>query len=679
MLLSGILSIIQTVFLPGCILMGAFNIKTTSTIQKWIYVFAFSLFFNYALVTLLTLLGIYKALLIYAIFIIEIIVLIYLLRTKKFQIDLSINIRKAVNKYFSFLNSLSKSGKTLIIIVFIIVLFYFSLFIANLGTIFYFVDTVNNIHWNTWAMDFANNSLPKLSSHFPQLIPANWSLSYVMIGKTNVHFFPKSYMPLFFFSNLLMFLDLGLSKKNNVYFFSLITYGLFAPIIYSLVFIADGNGDLPVSFFTFLSFYAYLKSDKEKFILKEYLLIFLFASTAAGTKLAGFYVFFFMSLLCLYQLLKNIKSLNTKKLSAVIFFVILVLSINLFWYLLKPETMAGGLDQPEWLAEGYSNILMNAAHSLYYNIGLPVIAFFILTILFSLFVKESRFITILFVIPPIILWMFKYSADFRNLSFVVPFLSYVSAFGLEKIYQIIRDEKSKIVLKTIKPPASGLKKKSFLFTLCCFLSFLILFFLINTDTFYQVLYSIYSAVNKFYFQSNRIVYFIDYTFFVHVDYYQKVLAVMFLVLSATSLLYIFRIKLRDMFVILVAISLFLNFTVITRDNILNHQRTEFEKVDARNYYQTISTIVKSAKLGGLIITNFNAICYEKIPRDITFIYKDADYISNALLTSGTTKTKLYFIKLNQLQTETKEMLSKGISNKNLESFYDDGDYLLLKD
>lgn len=234
MLLSGILSIIQTVFLPGCILMGAFNIKTTSTIQKSIYVFALSLFFNYALVTLLTLLGIYKALLIYAIFIIEIIVLIYLLRTKKFQIDLSINIRETVNKYFLFLNSLSKSGKTLIIIVSIIVLFYFSLFIANLGTIFYFVDTVNNIHWNTWAMDFANNSLPKLSSHFPQLIPANWSLSYVMTGKANVHFFPKSYMPLFFFSNLLMFLDLGLSKKSNVYFFALIIYGLFAPIIYSL-------------------------------------------------------------------------------------------------------------------------------------------------------------------------------------------------------------------------------------------------------------------------------------------------------------------------------------------------------------------------------------------------------------------------------------------------------------
>ncbi len=92
--------------------------------------------------------------------------------------------------------------------------------------------------------------------------------------------------------------------------------------------------------------------------------------------------------------------------------------------------MASGLHQPEWLQTGYYNILSNALHLIYYNIGLPVVAFLILTVLFSLFVKETRFVTIIFVIPPIILWMFKYSADFRNLSFVIPFLSYVSAFGL---------------------------------------------------------------------------------------------------------------------------------------------------------------------------------------------------------------------------------------------------------
>ena len=110
---------------------------------------------------------------------------------------------------------------------------------------------------------------------------------------------------------------------------------------------------------------------------------------------------------------------------------------------MKPEVMAGGLHQPEWLAESYADILKHAFHLLYYNLGLPVLAFFILTFSFSLFVKESRYITIFFVIPPLILWMFKYSSDFRNLSFVVPFIAYVSAFGLSKILEIIKKQKRK--------------------------------------------------------------------------------------------------------------------------------------------------------------------------------------------------------------------------------------------
>ena len=107
-----------------------------------------------------------------------------------------------------------------------------------------------------------------------------------------------------------MFFDLAIDKKKYVYLIALVIYGLFAPIIYNLVFIADGNGDLPVSFFAFLSFLYLLKDEKEKFQLKEYIIVFLFASTAAGTKLAGFYVFFFMSIICLYYLLQNIKGLS---------------------------------------------------------------------------------------------------------------------------------------------------------------------------------------------------------------------------------------------------------------------------------------------------------------------------------------------------------------------------------
>lgn len=679
MFLLGIFSVLQTILLPGYILYTVLRIKTSTSIQKFIYVFALSLFFNYTLVTLLTLLGIYKALLIYVIFFMEITILFYLLRRQNFQINLSINIRDTIDQYFLFIKSLNPSGKILLLTVSIIIIFYASLFVANLGTIFYFVDTVNNIHWNTWAIDFANNSLPELSSHFPQLIPANWSINYIMTGVTNIHFFPKSYMPLFFFSNLLMLLDLGISTRKNVYLITLIIYGLFAPVIYSLIFIADGNGDLPVSFFAFLSFYAYLKSNQEKFILKEYLLIFLFASMAAGTKLAGFYIFFFMSLLCLYQFIKNINLFSKKKIFQIFLFVVGVLIINLFWYLLKPKTMAGGLHQPEWLAAGYLNIIINALHMLYYNLGLPIVAFLIITLLFSLLVKESRVITLFFVIPPIVLWMFKYSSDFRNLSFVIPFISYSSAFGSVKIFQILKGKNIQLTLKK-KSKTDNKIKKGALYAYSTLLISTFIFFLISNNTFYHYLYLLYSFINKYYFLSNRIIYFIDYTFFVHVDYYQKVYIAMLLILALISLLYISKLRIRDLLITLFIVVITLNFTALKKESIINYQQQEFDKVDAHNYYQTINTIVKSIGLSKKITTNFNPICYEKIPREISFEYSTSDnilkHISN--YTYINELSSLYFLNLKYLDIQKKKYIQQEISNNRIKVIYDDGDYLFLE-
>jgi hypothetical protein len=677
MLLLGILAVIQTVFLPGFIAINIFNIKTGSAIQKWIYVFAFSLFVNYALVTILTATGIYKVSVVLIIIAIEILIIIYLLICKKVKINLNISFRDLTLDYISFIKSLSPSGKVTLIIASTIILFYFSLIIANIGTIFYFVDTVNNIHWNTWAIDFSNNIFPKQSSHFPQLIPANWSLSYLIIGEPNVNFFPKSFMPLFFFSNLLMFLDLAISKKKYVYNIGLIIYGLFAPIIYNLEFMADGNGDLPVSFFAFLSFYSYLKIDKSKFNLKEYLIVFLFASTAAGTKLAGFYVFLFMSILCLHYLIKNYQSLNKKDILLLIFPVIFILTVNLFWYFLKPEVMAGGLDQPEWLAGGYINILKNALHLIYYNIGLPVLAFLIVTVLFSLLNKESRYVALFFVIPPAILWMFKYSSDFRNLSFVVPFLSYTSAFGAEKIYKLIKNSKEDLTLKTTNLKENISEKNIHYLVMLCFSISIIFYFIIGTDSFYQILYGIYTSINRYYFHSNRITYFTDFTFFVHVDYYQKVISTIFVVFSALSLFYIIKLKVRDVILILIITATFLNFTFVTKSTILEHQQNEFAKVDARNYYQTINTIVKTGGLNNLITTNFKPICSERIPRNIKFSYLSENKIINMLLDSSGTKSKILFIKLKNLNTQDIQKLKGTLSSKSNQALYDDGDYLLI--
>jgi len=611
------------------------------------------------------------------IIIIEIIVITVLIIKKKIIIFTTLNLDSLASFFGNLITQNKFPVKLLILGSIVVILFYFSLFTSNIGSIFYFVDTVNNIHWNTWAIDFSNNIFPKQSSHFPQLIPSNWSISYLLIDEANVHFFPKSFMPLFFFANLLMFFDLAIDKKKYVYLIALVIYGLFAPIIYDLVFIADGNGDLPVSFFAFLSFYAYLKKDKENFQFKEYIIVFLFASTAAGTKLAGFYVFFFMSIVCLYYLILNIKSLGLKEIWTLIVSVILILSVNLFWYFMKPEVMAGGLHQPEWLVEGYLNILKRALHLLYYNWGLPVLTFFILTFLFSLFVKESRYITIFFIIPPLILWMFKYSSDFRNLSFVIPFIAYSSAFGLSKILEILKNKKDSGDLLILSDSAdSNYKRTTWTNILLAFIGMLS-FFLIRTDYVYQILYSTYSLISKYYFQSNRITYFTDFTFFVHVDYYQKVFSMMFLVVGSFSILHLLKINLKYFFITILLGVTILNFTLITKSQIIKHQQNEFDIVDARNYYFRVNTILSGAKLDRNVSTNFESICSEKIKRNIEFTHIENDRLLNHLENFSEVESKITFIKLKELDNQKIENIRNLISSKKIQILYDDGDYILI--
>ena len=473
-----------------------------------------------------------------------------------------------------------------------------------------------------------------------------------------------------------MFFDLALQKRKSVYLIALIIYGFIAPIVYTLVFIADGNGDLPVSFFAFLSFYVYLKTDKEKFILKEFILVFLFASTAAGTKLAGFYTFFFMSLLCLFYLIKNYKQLIKKEYLILIISVIFILGLNLFWYFLKPETMASGLHQPEWLQTGYYNILSNALHLIYYNIGLPVVAFLILTVLFSFFVKEARIITVIFVIPPIILWMFKYSADFRNLSFVIPFLSYVSAFGLIKILEVVRNKKPANEINLAKTKDEKLYKVKSSTYLFLFVTSLLLFFIVSSDWFYNYLYIFYNAVSKYYFHSNRITYLIDYTFFLPVDYYQRTIAMFFLIISFASVLILFKVKIKYLFTVVMSAIIVSSF-FISSSEIKQYQQIQFYKVEARNSYSRLKTIINSANLDKNVLTNFESICSEKITREIEFTYLNENELSEKINVNDNKPSKLLFLKMDKLNNETKSQITSKIKDEKYKVLYDDGDYIFI--
>ncbi len=679
MLLLGLISIFQIIALPGLIIVSIFKIKTDSPIQKWLYIFSFSLFTNYGLITILTLLHVYTLYILWAVLIIELLILIIFFRNELTKIVSNISFRDAYIKLFECLKSKTIGNRIIIIVSGSIVLFYVAVLLANIGTVFYYVDTVNNYEWNSWAIDFANNILPKYSSHFPQLLPANWSICYVMIGKIDVHFFPKTIMPLFFLGNILIFIDLAYTKRNQKYLIGLIIYGLFSPIIYSLVFIADGNADLPVSFFAFLTFYSFLKIEHNKFEIKSYLLTFLFASMAAATKLAGFYTFAITGFVLGIMLLMHAKNLCLRDFYKIVIFIIGVCSMSLFWYLRTPNIMYSGLNQPQYLSpEGYKVIFMKALKLMYYNWGLPVFAFFIITIASSLFYKKFRYITLIMVVIPTIIWMFKFSADFRNLSFVVPFMCVSSAFGLYKIIDYKKPSRLQNDNEVFSPHVKEIKslkiKEKFFLILTSSIAG-VLSFIFFSDKFYLFLLSIYKFINRYYFQSNRIVYFIEYGLLLHVDYYQRVLIVLSIILIIVPVLIFFKIRIKIIIIFFASAAIFLNFTFIKEGIILKHQVDSFNKVDARNYYEWLNTIVAREGLHKVIYSNFKDIINDKIPKRINFEY--IKNVSAATLQNMKGANYYLFLKLDILNSNTRTFIKSNIYKKKYELLLEDNNYIFF--
>lgn len=775
MLILGLIAILQVIFIPGYILVNVFKIKTNTPIQKWIYAFAISLFTNYNLVTILVLFSIYTSITLWIIIIIEILILFIQHKTGfsilyrkellikggqnnsdgMFHFFSGINFRKVFNKFSETLNDNHTFNKIIIITSAIIFLFYFSLFFANIGTIFYFNDVIN---WNGWAKTFAKNILPLEISHYPQLLSANWSISYVMTGTTEIQLFNKVIMPLFYINNLLIFIDLTYRKNNIVFLTGLIIYELFAPIIFSLVFIADGNADIAVSFFVFLTFYSFInnfsfvrsqkslikndESDKLNFNfnkVEDYTIIILFSSIAIATKVAGFYSFAITIFILFIILMINRKKLETREIFKIIVFAILINIINLFWYYIMSEY---GLDENEFLPYSYLERFIRAIKLMYYNFGLPVFAFFIITIFASLFHKmehpdgtfrsyrnpigKVRYISFIMVIVPTVIWMFQYSVDFRNLSFVIPFLSFCSAASLLTIIQwmskpnlsekangdFLSSEKSDLILNTNSRQNSealslqngdepfstseSLGKRGKIFLLLTIIISTVMLLIFISDWFYIFLLNIYEFIHKYYFQSYRIAYFIEDGFLLHTDFYQRTFIVFAIILIVCSIIILFKIKFNQIVLAFVTGLIILNFTIMKEENLIQQQKESLERVDARNSYALIEMIIenlvrsdkigtrriKNVGLNEVVHTNFWAITKDKIPREVKFNYINNFSITRLEEIKGKINKlddyQLVFLRWDLTDSATRNFIKEKIKNKEYKVLLDYYEYIFLK-
>jgi len=305
--------------------------------------------------------------------------------------------------------------------------------------------------------------LPTHTWRYPQLIPTNWSISYVLLQNTDVQCFAKAIMPLFSLGVLLLFLDLGVQKKKSLYLAGLVLYGIFLAYMYNPSFIASGYVDIAVSFFGFLAFHVMHRCHEEKKNrdFRDFKTVWwsvVFASAAAVTKQSGL---FFLAVIVVWAftgLYKSRKSLTPKKMAGIILVLLLTINvISVSWYALKEIHIHGGKDQSDielvqkaHRYTGYTQRFTQAVTKLatlrhpkfqfLFYAGIPVI-------LLGLFHKQSRWTTLFIVIPYSLIWGFFFSYDNRNLAPVIPFIAFAAAGGMVFLERLLPEEKKLPVFK----------------------------------------------------------------------------------------------------------------------------------------------------------------------------------------------------------------------------------------
>ena len=471
MFFLGILAILQMTLLPGLLLAKVFRLKL-SAIQGLVYCFGLSLIVNYAAVLLLTTLGLYRQVVALALVTAEVAAGLWLYRAELLQSGkvAGVSLWNRLSSLLHFLLPDLKSveedrsiynvlvGTTTAVFAFFAITDLFwavMVFISNVGTVFNSWDAV--LSWNRWATEWAQNQFPTGVGLYPQLLPTNWSLTYVLINDTHVQFFAKATIPLFLFFILLLFFDLGLNWKSMGAFIGLILTRLIIKK-FTGEFIAEGYADIPLACMAFLSIYALIKVKGHPDSAIQRQGIFLgavFAGGAAVTKQAGVY------LLALYPLLAYLLVLRSRRewtRQEITHTLLLSLGIALLlcvpWYVYKQVQIAQGLDKNnvEYVTSGIyhgASMLERFSHAFQ---SLDKYVLLLGLMIPALFLLEGgyRWLVILLVIPFSILWAGYFSYDTRNLALIFPFWGLAAGLCLERLFKIGFDLALRLKLERLK-------------------------------------------------------------------------------------------------------------------------------------------------------------------------------------------------------------------------------------
>ncbi len=450
--LKGILSLVQIAFLPGLVIVLLLGLND-GLLRTVVLSFGLSMIFNYHIVTLLVLLGIYKSSVVYGIFLVELLLLLYVSR-RWLSAPISVIFSHDAIRMGAFLGDLRQEdaeSRIHSVVTFaaagIAIVGCLAAAAGKIGSTFEHWDAV--VSWNPWAVEWSQNRMPYHTwGYYPQLLPANWSLSYVFLSGSELQFFPKAVALLFAPAIVLLMLDLGMRKRDRGFFLAAAAtaYLLFA---FLGCFVTSGYADVPVAFFGVAALYAILppgtdETGETKRI--SIVLCGLLCAAGAITKQAGLYLVVAFPVMAYLVAWKDNPTMTTgDRVRAFCLCALTAIAVAVPWYVYKfillfqghergnIEYLLVGIHGGRTLAERF----VHGMSMLINHMGMiPFLVFFPATTLAGLICKKTRGLVLVVIIPYFLIWALGFSYDGRNLAFVLPFLGIT--FGLSLEHLIIR-------------------------------------------------------------------------------------------------------------------------------------------------------------------------------------------------------------------------------------------------
>lgn len=445
MVFWGTLAFLQMTVLPGLLIQRLWRIRA-GLLERLIYLFPLSLIANYLLIFLLTGLKIYSRFTLIAVILSELAALLWAYRS-----ELKVSFRQAISAVRENIQleldplhpqSLAEEATFIRFCLFLItgigalsaITWAVHVWTLNFGAIFEGWDTL--FSWNNYALQWAANRLPEITGAYPQLVPANWSISYVLTGNQQVQLFNTLLPPLFFLWIFLMLFDLGLQNKETGFFIAaIIARYMMKKLMGDHIF--DGYMDVPAASMALLSIYTFLKGMvREPEQQRQAIVLGLvFAGAAAVTKQSGFIAMILAPFVLFTWLNFGIRTIARKEWIRI---GVLCALIVLPWYLftnLNHSAARGNVAVS--IAEGIVDFNRRYEWSHKFLLARQAFGKYWIVLMISLLglpLVEKKYRRVFFAssIPAVIVWGTFFSYDARNLAVALPGLAILSGLAISR-------------------------------------------------------------------------------------------------------------------------------------------------------------------------------------------------------------------------------------------------------